>query len=192
VESLEVVMSESGAPEPAYNIPLDPEEKQLVGELVAIQGQIEYILGHIVAMLTGVGHEAMLAIMQSPSLKVNTHIFITVVRSKCTDARLLEIAEDVFDRMEDLSKGRNDFIHALFASDAGGTAFTLIQSGWGISAYPPKPVAVKTGSYRKRDVDELQAVRDEAAKISCALAHIERCLQMGHPGDASTPWLDRF
>jgi hypothetical protein len=183
-------MSSSVKIEPAYHIPLGASELNLVGEIAAINGQIEYLLGHVVNLLLGISHEAMLAVMHSSSIKNNTYIFVTVARAKCRDPELLRIAEDVFTRMEALSKGRNDFIHAIYASDAAGTAFTLTA---GIARpVVTDTVAVKTGSYKKRSITELQAVRDEAAKISCALAHFERCILLNQPGTAQTPWLGKF
>jgi len=163
-------------PYPAFSIPLTDKEKQLIGEIVAIQGQIEFLLGAIVHDALGLNRSAMLAIMHSASLKVNTYIFVTVIRAKIENKLTLASAENIFTRMEALSKGRNDFIHALYAwNDAEG--FSLVS---GLELRPIEDaVAVKTGSYSKGTVRDLLAVRDEAASISQELSLVR--LYLRHP-----------
>ncbi len=185
-------------PDPAFHIPLKDKELKLVGEIAAIHGQIEYLLGHCVCFMTGISNDAMLAVMHSASLKINAHIFVEVARTKVATQGLRDLAENIFARMEALSKGRNDFIHAIYASDAVGPSFMLFI---GPADQIPTPegnpsigeaVAVKTGSYRKRSVSDLRAIRDEAAKISCALAHFERCAMTGQDVIAPTPWRGKY
>jgi hypothetical protein len=177
-------MTEFRKPYPAFNIPLTDEEKQLIGEIVAIQGQIEFLLGAIVHDALGLDRDAMFAIMHSASLKVNTYIFITVIRAKITNEFTLASAENIFTRMETLSKGRNDFIHALYAYDETDGGFSLVS---GLEMRPiENTVAVKIGSYRKRTAQDLLAVRDEAAFISQELSLVR--LYLRNPvGEAMGP-----
>jgi hypothetical protein len=168
-------MTEFRRPYPAFNIPLTDQEKQLLGEIVAIQGQIEFLLGAIVHDALGLDRNAMHAIMHSASLKVNAHIFITVIRAKITNQVTLASAENIFARMEALSKGRNDFIHALYAYDEAGAEFSLVS---GLEMRPiENTVAVKTGSDSKRTTRDLLAVRDEAASISQELSLVRLYLR---------------
>lgn len=183
-------------PEPAYYIPLSPSERQLLGEIAAIQGQIEYLLGRAVQSMLSISNDASFAIMHSPSLKANTLIFVTVARTKATSDELRTLAEDIFSRMESLAKGRNDFIHAIYATlTLDETGYTLSTGGRPIG----KAIAIKTGRHTKRLASELQSVRDEAAKVSCALAHFEHCLVASRGAGSATnlaaspsAWLGKF
>jgi len=175
-------MTEFRKPYPAFNIPLTDQEKQLLGEIVAIQGQIEFLLGLIVEHLTGVDRKANLAIMHSASLKINTHIFVTVVRSKVKNEFTREAAENIFTRMEALAKGRNDFVHAIYAADAEGTplGFSLVS---GLELQPDaEPVAIRTGNWSKRAAADLLAVRDEAALISQELSLVRLYIHSPNQG----------
>jgi hypothetical protein len=70
-------MSKSAAPAPAYHIPLSDSELRLVGEIAAIQGQIEYLLGQAMQAMLDISTDAVYATMHSASLKINTLIFVT-------------------------------------------------------------------------------------------------------------------
>jgi hypothetical protein len=190
-------MSQSVAPAPAYHIPLSDSELRLVGEIAAIQGQIEYLLGHAMQVMLDISTEAMLAMMHSPSLKTNTYTFVTVARTKAPTDELRDLAEHVFTQMEILAKGRNDFIHAIYATDTPDGAGFALSSGIGSAI--DDAVAIKTGSYKKRRAAELQEVRDGLAKISCALAHFEHCTIAAKGADPAgslaafpSPWHGRF
>ncbi|WP_157817249.1 hypothetical protein [Bradyrhizobium sp. SK17] len=42
-----------------------------------------------------------------------------MLRAKCHDQSILRAAEEAFDLVESTTKGRNDFVHAIFATSMG-------------------------------------------------------------------------
>ena len=86
----------------------------MVGEICAIQGQIEFLLQRIVKQVLDLDFESTLAIMTaSNSLKTTSRIALLVIKRKCADPETIKLAEDAFAQVEDLTKGRNDFVHAV-------------------------------------------------------------------------------
>jgi len=67
---------------PAYAIPLSQTELSLIGEICAIQGQIEFLMQTITRTLLGVDHVTVLAILGSTTIGTNADIFIKIVRLK--------------------------------------------------------------------------------------------------------------
>jgi hypothetical protein len=175
--------------EPAYHIPLEPEQLRTLGEICAIQGQIEYLLQHATQRLLKLSHAEMLAKLKSDRLTDNAKIFLDAAHQNCSKADLIELAERVHSQIELLAADRKDFLHAIFADAPSGGGFTL-ASGIGIPIVT-NPTAVRTKNRAMRPASELIQVRDQAAWISCALAHFEFCLGMGEGATYSTGWKDR-
>jgi len=175
--------------QPAYQIPLTQKQLGTLGEICAIQGQIELTLQNTVRHLLGVPHKTVLAIMGSTSVRTNSEIFIEVARCKCDKPDLLRIAEDAFILIKDLSEGRNDFVHAIFGTTSGG-GFRLTSGGLPFGQHESSAMRVR--NRKKRPACELQDVRDIAAKISCALAHFDACLVQKMDADSLTPWRGKF
>jgi hypothetical protein len=84
--------------------------------------------------------------------------------------------EEISDRIKDFLRGRDEFIHALDAMNTAGPSFTLTAGIGRPVRHPslPGPVPVNPAGHKKRhrSMNDLEAVRDEAARISCALAHL--------------------
>jgi hypothetical protein len=177
--------------EPAFHIPLSDDELRLIGEICAIQGQIEYSMHNIVQRLLQTGTSATRKILGSTSIGTNSDVFIHIVRDKCQFPELKGIAEDVHAKIRDLAEGRNDFVHALYAIGKEGDSSFALVSGAG----RPHPafnhtIAIRIRSGKRRAVDAISSVRDTAARISCALAHVDHCLMMCEVGP--TAWSGKF
>ena len=174
---------------PAYAIPLSQTELSLIGEICAIQGQIEFLMQTITRTLLGVDHVTVLAILGSTTIGTNADIFIKIVRLKVlSHPNGLCAAEFAYAGIRELAEGRNDFVHALYAHAAGPDGFVLALEHR--ARAPMKVVAIRMKKHTRREVTDLQLVRDHAAKISCALAFLNQALQAGD--DARNPWRGKF
>ena len=177
---------------PAYHIPLADNDLKRIGEICAIQGQIEYLMQNIVGRLLKLGStDARLAVMGGTGIKANANVFIQVARNKLKDADLLKIAEGAFRDIAKLTEGRNDFVHAFYAhgdEDRDG-GFTL-TGGDTSEPFMDNIVAIRTGNRKRRKVEDIQIVRNEAARVSLALAHIDFALMTDRP--EHSPWLCKF
>jgi hypothetical protein len=173
--------------EPAYHIPLTDTELRLIGETCAIQGQIEYLMQNMVGLLLDTEHEATMTIMGSTSIHTNADVWLSVIIDKCNDAQIIEAARQIKTDMGEAVKGRNDFVHALFATTAPDGGGFMIGAGPIIGG--GTPVAIRTKGRKQRAASDIQGVRDRAAKISRAMAHINHCLR-GVPA-ARSPWRDK-
>jgi hypothetical protein len=175
---------------PAYHIPVSADGLRMVGEICAIQGQIEFLLQRIVKQVLDLDFESTLAIMTaSNSLKTTSRIALLVIKRKCADPETIKLAEDAFAQVEDLTKGRNDFVHAVYATGQGKTGAFSLSSG---DAQPilTDIVAVRTANRKHRPAGEIAIVRDQAARLSCALADLFHILTCGR--DAPSPWRGKY
>jgi hypothetical protein len=111
--------------EPAFHIPLTDAELKLIGEICAIQGQIEYLIHNIVEQLLGTSRDTTNTLLGSTSIRTNSEIFIKVMEDKCHHEKLKSLAESILTDIKTLSEGRNDFIHALYAQSHDGGGFSL-------------------------------------------------------------------
>jgi hypothetical protein len=173
---------------PAYHIPLSETELRLIGETCAIQGQIEFLMQQTVLHLLDADFATALAIMGSTSIHTNVDVWLAVIRDKCADSDLVGLAEQIKRDMAEAVKGRNDFVHALFART------TADGRGIHLSTNPPIvedgiPVAVRARTRNQRPASDIQAVRNSAAKISREIAHLNHCIRGGKP--ELSPWHDR-
>jgi hypothetical protein len=175
--------------QPAYHIPLNDADLRTIGELAAIQAQVEYFMQHVVRTLLQLSHDATLTVMGSTSIRINAEVFIALAREKCSDQNLLKTAEYIFEAVESLSKGRSDFLHALYAIPSNHEKGGFMLSG-GIGKPLGEAAAYRTKNFKKTDLSELRNVRDKAAQVSCALAHLDWRLMGGAEQDS--PWLGRF
>lgn len=160
---------------PAFRIPLAGSELQALGELCAIQGQCEHLLVHTLHYVLDLPIETARTMLASSSIHTNARVCIEVLRAKCRDRSILETAEEAFSLVESTTKGRNDFVHAIFATPIGNM--------WMLDVAPNgakhrrskenEAIAVRTRDIRKkRPVSDLVSVRNDAAKLSLLLSKI--------------------
>ncbi len=184
--------------EPAYQIALNAEELALLGEITVILGQVDEIMIQAVKRLLNVDREAANAIMGSSKIGDNSNIWANCIRNRCDDEDVLWLVEHANKEIQAVSTNRNDFIHAVF------TPRVVLKAG---PAFDPKafqagafqtfeifnrlsPTARRVRGKQQRSVAELTAVRDQASRLSCLVAH-SGILSMGISADTS-PWLDRL
>jgi hypothetical protein len=161
---------------PAYDIPLTKTQLQTLGELCAIQGQVEYLMIETLVHTADFSRETARKILGSTGIRANSEIWIALIREKqWKDKETLEYAEAAYKLIKDLAEGRNDFVHAIFAWGAAG--------GWTLTGFVPKTklptgersaVAIRIRNAKQRSADELPKVRDQAAEISRILDKLIR------------------
>jgi len=183
---------------PAFQIMLEPASLQLIGEICAIQGQIEWAMLGTVRQLLGVERRTAQHIMGSTSIAANAQIWLSVVNESQCDDETKDIAGVGFKRLAALAEGRNDFLHAVYGATGtsypnGVTEDFLIRPDLhGLPKLAGKGnVAMRVRNQNIRDVADLKLVRDEAAFISVVAAHVQ---WVSHDretwGNEPSPWLD--
>ena len=76
----------------AYDIPLTQTDLAMIGEICAIQGQIEYLMQQTVQHLLGTKHTTTLVILTaSNNLPAASNIWIHTIRDKCTEWKLSKL-----------------------------------------------------------------------------------------------------
>lgn len=180
---------------PAYTVPLTDAQLSLVGELTAIQGQIEELLLRTVTALLGLERRTASVILGSSKIADNTNIWATLIREKHTDPDLLLWVKHAKKEIEALAADRNDFVHAYFAFGTADLDRMLSEAPGG-HPHIPKPhqtvVAARVRTGRRRDVADIRKVRDRAAVLSCMVAHIwSEATRLGGPCGKSG-WLERI
>jgi len=160
---------------PAFRIPLAAFELQALGELCAIQGQVEHLLVHTLHYVLDLPLETARMMLASSSIHTNARTWIAVFREKYHDQPILETAEAAFELVERTTKGRNDFVHAIFATPMGNM--------WKLDVAPKgtrhrrskgnEAIAVRTRDIgKKRPISDLISVRNDAARLSVLLSEI--------------------
>jgi hypothetical protein len=179
--------------DPAYQIPLPPKDLALLGELTAIMGQIDEEMTALVAILLQVDRDAANVIMGSSKVADNAAIWTNVIRNRSENEDLLWLVEHANSEIGKVSEGRNDFIHAVFENLLMPAPVLYDSRGFGFTQGGFRTIDVEARRVRKkkrRSVTELQSVRDQAARLSCLVAHITH-LACGFPADSSA-WLERL
>jgi hypothetical protein len=101
---------------PAFQIMLEPTALQLIGEICAIQGQIEWCMLGTVRQLLSVERPTAQRIMGSTSIANNAEIWLAIINESDCSAELKLLAETAYRRLASLSEGRNDFLHAVYGA----------------------------------------------------------------------------
>jgi hypothetical protein len=160
---------------PAFRIPLAKAELAMLGELCAIQGQVEHLLVHTLHYVLDVKLETARTILASSSIETNLKMWIAVFREKCSDQSILDMAESAASMVKGLSQGRNDFVHAIYATPKG-EMWLLDHVPKGKKHRPSKSseaIAVRTrDTKKKRAIGDLIQVRNDAARLSVILNEI--------------------
>jgi len=175
--------------DPAYHIDLTSDQLALLGEIAAIIGLIDEEMTATVGTLLKVDRLAANVILGSSKMADNFAIWSAVIRNRVSDEDTLWLVKHVGNQMDTVSAGRNDFIHAVFGRPVvtyGGEVVTY--RGQALTYGPPEARRVR--KVKTRPLDDLPKVRDQAAYLSCLVAHVCH-LALGKAADAS-PWLERL
>ena len=165
--------------DPAYHIPLSADKLQLIGEICAIQGQIEWMMLHGVKRMLGVEESLARRIMGSTSIAANADIWINCIRAKQKRRkRDLAHAERAYSDIAKLTEGRNDFVHAIYfvKTDTNETGLMVRIAAPGLMPAQMEDhhsaVAVRVRSGKAASIEGLLAIRDLAAEVSVRVAHV--------------------
>jgi hypothetical protein len=160
---------------PAYRIPLTRTELSTLGELCAIQGQVEHLLVYTLHYILDVQLETARKMLVASSIETNANVWIAIFREKCVDRTVLDVAEQAFALVKGITKGRNDFVHAIYATPHG-TMWLLDHAPKGSTHRRSKAneaIAVRTRDMKtKRPIADLIKVRDDAARLSVLLSDV--------------------
>jgi hypothetical protein len=98
--------------QPAFHIPLSDEQLRTLGEVCAIQGQIEFLMRVTVMALRGV---SMRTARKNVRSLANAGVWLETVEKHAVRQDIKELARAICDEIDALRRGRNDFVHAVFA-----------------------------------------------------------------------------
>lgn len=166
------------AEQPAWPIPLSMEEKLALGELVAIQGQIEHMMRLALDYSTYGGNKERknggepiypYVNLRAASLGLAVGTWITTLRKRLKRPDLLDAAEALAVRIKDHVETRNAFIHGAYAhfphqdGRPSGMLFDVREEMRGV----PGPVmAFRAKDWDLRPAAAILAARNEAAILS--------------------------
>ncbi|MBU1325791.1 MAG: hypothetical protein KJ676_11150 [Alphaproteobacteria bacterium] len=172
---------------PAYHIPLGNAEKRCIGEICALQGQIEWLMQVTVLKVLGISAELAREVTGSTNVNANTLIWAKAVEEKHPDPECRRWAAFVCSEIADISKGRNDFVHAVYAvkQAGGGMLMVFSKDRHQFKAFPG--VAIRVKNRKETETAELFAVRDRAARLTFILAHVH-WLSHAKNAQARSPW----
>lgn len=181
--------------QPAYPIPLAPSDLQTLGELTAIVGQIDEAMTVTVSGLIQADRPTTDAVMGSSKVADNANIWASLIRLRSKDEDVLWQVEHALKEIQEVSAGRNDFVHAFFEQKLTSIE-VMVSDGNSIDVYgregPPTARRVRSQN-KQRPVTELQQVRDRAARLSCLIAHIGwQLAPHGITDGGRSPWLARL
>jgi hypothetical protein len=151
---------------PAFHIPLSDEQLRTLGELCAIQGQIEYLMQVTVAALRGVAMPKARKLLGSPNLTANAGVWLREVEKHAVRQDIKGLARAIYDEIDVLRRGRNDFVHAVFAYAEEGEGNYSLKRNIDTTSRADKP-AVAVHNLKTIPIARLKETRDKAAAISC-------------------------
>jgi hypothetical protein len=163
----------------AYHIPLTDDELKMLGEICAIQGQIEYLIAHTISMAINLNPKATNAILDRNTLSGNADIWREVIRARAGQQSTRDAADEAFKEIVALTEGRNDFVHAFFAKEVKVDLFGKGEPSTGIllspgpDSNPGTVVGIRTRGGKKRPAAEIKSVRDRAAELSVKVKKID-------------------
>lgn len=180
---------------PAYHIPLSPVQLRQIGQLCAIQAQIEWCMQMAVMKLLKLSIKTTLKVMQSTSIRTNSEIWISTIREKVTDPQGLAWAEHAYSQIDKLSEGRNDFVHALYGinlrhmmadspSDLWMVAHRSSPSRW---VKESAGTAIRLRNHAPSQLEKLPGLVKQAAKVSVIASFLdELCAAKPDPAMLAT------
>jgi hypothetical protein len=168
--------------DPSWHIPLSDDELRTLGELCAIQGQIEWLMQLTVMVLRKVSLQKARKLLGSPNISANARIWLTAVEKGRSRRDIRQLAKAVVDEIDVIRQGRNDFVHAVFAYGEGEDAFSMTRKP-DQNDLQRKPV-VAVHNLKTKPLANLKAIRDKAATISHFIDFVYECTS-GLPGTES-------
>jgi polysaccharide pyruvyl transferase WcaK-like protein len=183
--------------DPVFPIPLTQDQLALIGEICAIQGQIEVLMQEMIHTALRLKPETARKILGSNSIRTNADVWRDILLDGAIDAEFIEVMKRAHKAIATLAKGRNDFIHAdyqadavvTFVNDKGEPIDFQNAEGSTIKFVNSEATAVRVRDRSTRPVKELKMVRDEAARISRMIGHLWALLR-GDP--VHSPWRGKF
>jgi hypothetical protein len=175
--------------EPAYHIPLTDDQLKMIGEICAIQSLIEDHMFGCVRRLLSVSLDYASKLLGSTAVNTNVEIWINAIREKCQHPALVSLAEEIRVGIINLAKGRNDFVHGLFGTLEQGNVYIYAYG----QSIPTGPVVAQRPKNKDKltPVEDIEKVRNEAARLSRMIAHLTLCIDRDNP-NFKTPWLGKF
>lgn len=162
--------------EPAYPLQLTKDQHVLIGEIVEILGQCDHIM---IQTIIPLDQQAANEMKQSLNVKNLVSPWTNTIRSRTCSRDVLKLIDFTVRERKEIADARNDFIHALITGDYVAPGY--VQPGYQATS----AIRFKTG--KARPTSQLQDLRDRAAMLSCAVAHIGHCINSSDP----SPWFDR-
>lgn len=158
---------------PVFHIPLSDDELRTIGELCAIQGQIEFFMQLTVKVLLKVWMPSARKRLGSPNITENAKVWLAAVEKHVPREDIKELARLVVEEIEGIRHGRNDFVHAVFAiaGEKEGDFWMQRNIVGEISQQGEKP-AVAVHNLKTIPIKNLKETRDKAAAISRFISHI--------------------
>ena len=173
---------------------MNKDELATLGELTAVIGQTEDKMVQLVAHLLKVDRTAANWIMGSSRIADNATIWSEVIRNRTKDEDVVWLVEVACREIQEVSAGRNDFVHAVFQSPDYHLMqpMTALLSPSVLHAYLPRPTpsARRVRKFKQRSVSDLPKVRDQAVYLFNLVNHIDH-IMAGNAADTS-PWLERL
>jgi hypothetical protein len=169
---------------PGYSTSLNQQELALLGELTVILGNIDDKMIQLVAHLLNVDRPCANWIMASSKISDNSTIWAEVIRSRTKDPDILWLLKMADKEIQEVSAGRNDFIHAVFQQD---TTIFLATAGFDNFApiYGRPPMMVRrVRRIKSRPFTDLQNIRDQAVYLLMLILHIDH-IMAGNPAITS-------
>lgn len=179
---------------PAYSIPLTENDLILLGELTVILGQIDEEMVRTVSGLVMSDRPTAAKIMGSTAIANNSSIWAALIGIRSSDLDLLWLVDHAEKEIAEVSKGRNDFIHAFYREKLSFGGFIHTTSNELVELRPESSKdthAMRVRNSQNRPISELPPLKERAARLSCLIAHIGHCLSpdaINHP----SPWLGRL
>ena len=151
---------------PACYVTASDDELRMLGELCAIQGQIEWVMQLTVAILRRVTLPSARKLLSSPNFTANANVWLTHIEKRQPREDIKGIARAVVREIRDIGQGRNDFIHAVFVTDNGDGLFVLQRDKGKDGQQRSDKPAVALHNLTAKPMSNLKETRDKAAVIS--------------------------
>jgi hypothetical protein len=150
--------------EPAEPLVLTRDQHATLGELVEIMGLLEHLLIRSVERVDPLAAKEMRKSLGGEKARC---LWSKAISGRVSDARIATLIPVAEKELEEVAQDRNDFVHALFEGDYAKGYF---QPGYQATS------AIRSKTGVKRSTDDLQNIRDRAAKLSCLIAQIENAV----------------